>query len=412
MDKLQKVKEILNKYEQNHLISFIDELNGSEREKLLEQILAIDFETISNLYKRIESNDKVLSKKIEPINYYDKKDLTEDELRYYIEVGENIIRSGKFAFVTMAGGQGTRLGHVGPKGTYVVDVNPEKSLFEIQCDSLKGAKAKYGVDIPWYIMTSRENNDDTIAFFEKENYFGYPKDMILFFKQGELPMVDTSGKMLLSSKSEVKEAADGSGGIFEALHKNNIIEDMKNKAVEWIFVGGIDNILLNMIDPLQVGMSIDKKVLVSSKSIVKANPHEKVGVFCKKDGRPSVIEYIEISTEMAEMRDENGELVYGESHILCNLFNIKAFEMIGVEKLPYIKAFKKSNYIDENGNEIISESPNAYKFEAFIFDAFEKFEDILILRVKREEEFAPIKNKEGVDSPATAKELYNKFWNK
>lgn len=301
-------------------------------------------------------------------------------------------------------------GHNGPKGTYIVNVKPNpKSLFEILCDNLKRAKEKYNVIIPWYIMTSRENNAQTEEFFVKNNYFDYPKEAVKFFIQGELPMVNTEGKILLNEEGIIKEAADGHGGIFEAMFKNNIVKDMEEKGIEWIFIGPVDNPLANMVDEILIGISKENGVLEAGKSLVKASPEEKVGVFCKKNGKPSVIEYTEITKEMANAVDNNNNLIYGESHINCNMFNIKGIEIIGNKKLPYHSAFKKATYLDENGNVIKPEEPNAYKFESFIFDAFNKLDEMLVLRVKREEEFAPVKNKEGVDSVETAIELYNKY---
>ena len=290
-----------------------------------------------------------------------------------------------------------------------VKPNP-KSLFEILCDNLKRAKEKYNVIIPWYIMTSRENNDQTEEFFVKNNYFDYPKEAVKFFIQGELPMVNTEGKILLNEEGIIKEAADGHGGIFEAMFKNNVVKDMQEKGIEWIFIGPVDNPLVNMVDEILIGISKENGVLEAGKSLVKASPEEKVGVFCKKNGKPSVIEYTEITKEMANAVDNNNNLIYGESHINCNMFNIKGIEIIGNKKLPYHSAFKKATYLDENGNVIKPEEPNAYKFESFIFDAFNKLDEMLVLRVKREEEFAPVKNKEGVDSVETAIELYNKYY--
>lgn len=308
--------------------------------------------------------------------------------------------------------KGLGFGHDGPKGTYILNVKPNpKSLFEILCDNLKRARDKYNVVILWYIMTSRENNKQTIKFFEDNNYFSYPKEAIRFFVQGEIPMVDEEGKILIDETGLIKEAADGHGGIFEAMFKNDVVEDMKKNKIEWIFIGPVDNPLVKMVDEILVGICKDKNVLEAGKSLVKASPEEKVGVFCKKNGKPSVIEYTEITKEMANEVDENNQLIYGESHINCNIFNIKALEIIGNEKLPYHSAFKKAKYLDLNGNIIKPEKPNSYKFESFIFDAFNKLDDMLILRVKREEEFAPVKNKEGVDSSESATKLYNKYHN-
>ena len=408
--KLEKAKNILKKYNQEHLLQQYENMDIAKKEYLLNQISNINFELINKLFEETKQEIKFENAKIEPIKYEEKESLTKEEKNRYFEIGANEIKKGKLAVVTMAGGQGTRLGHSGPKGTYILDIKPNpKSLFEILCDSLKNAKEKYNVIIPWYIMTSRENNEKTQNFFRENNYLGYPEDAIKFFIQGELPMLDLEGKILLNEDGTIKEAADGHGGIFEAMFKNNIIEDMNQKNIEWVFVGPIDNPLEKMVDEIFIGMAKEKNVLEAGKSLVKACPEEKVGVFCKKNGKPSVIEYTEISKEMANEKDENGKLVYGESHINCNMFNIKGLEIIGNNKLPYHSAFKKATYLNKNGEVIKPESPNAYKFESFIFDAFNKLDDMLVFRVKREEEFAPIKNKEGIDSVETAIELYNEY---
>ena len=409
---LEEVKDILKKYGQEHLLNHYNDLDEKKKGVLLEQINKIDFELVSKLYdstkeQKINTNDKIT-----PINYLDKYKLN-DQYKYYESIGKKAIKEGKLAAVTMAGGQGTRLGHSGPKGTYDIGLDSHKSLFELLSDNLKEEGKKYGVIIPWFIMTSRENNKDTVEFFEKHRYFGYKKDKnIFFFEQGELPMMDTEGKILIGEDGLIKLAADGHGGIYESLVKTKMTNKMRELGVEWVFIGGVDNCLVKMVDPVLMGIAIDKEVTVACKSVVKANPHEKVGVFCKRNGRPNVIEYSEITDEMAEATDENGELLYGESHILCNLFSIDAIERMGAEPLPYHVAFKKAKYIDKDGNLVVPDSPNAYKFEAFLFDAFGEVDDMAVLRVKREEEFAPVKNSDekGVDCPKTARELYKKFY--
>jgi len=406
-----KLNEKLKKYGQEHLLINYNKFNEEQKSKLISELESIDFEQIQNLYNNIDKNEEG-DVEISPINCIEKNSLTEEEKNKYFAMGAEEIKKGKLAVVTMAGGQGTRLGHNGPKGTFMLGINPDKSLFEILCDNFKNAKEKYGVDIPWYIMTSKENNEQTVEFFEKNNYFNYNKDYVKFFIQGEIPMIDKEGKILLDEYGFVKQASNGHGGIFEAMFKNNVVEDMKNKNVEWIFIGPIDNPLAKLVDEIFIGMAKSNNVVEAGKSLVKANPKEKVGVFCKKNGKPSVIEYTEITEEMAELKDENGNLAYGESHINCNLFNIKGIEQIGATPLPYHTAFKKANYLDKDGNFIQATEPNCYKFESFIFDAFSILDDMLIYRVNREEEFAPVKNATGVDSPETARELYNKYFNK
>ena len=412
-EKLKQVKQTLAKYGQEQLLDEYNRLTDENQKRdFLDSILTIDFNQVKTLYEQSKEKPAFVNAKIEPIDYVDKEKLTKEEYEELNKIGTEKIKKGKLAVVTMAGGQGTRLGHSGPKGTYDLGLDTHKSIFEILTDVLIEAKNNFGVDIPWYIMTSDENNSQTQNFFEKNNYFGYPKANVTFFKQGKLPMISTDGKVLVGENHKIKEAADGHGGIFNSLLKSGAVYDMKARGVEWVFIGGVDNVLVKPVDPILVGLAVKQKVLAAGKSLVKANPHEKVGVFCKKNGKPSVIEYSEITPEMAEERDENGELKYGESHILCNLFNIKAIEKVSQMNLPYHIAFKKAKYIDKDGNVVKPEEPNAYKFEAFLFDAFEALDNLAILRVKREEEFAPVKNAEGVDSPETARKLYRDFHSK
>lgn len=407
--KYEKVKEILKQNKQEHLLIWYDKLIEQKREQLLDTILKIDFEQIQGLYKQTQQKKDFKECKIEPLSYIDKQRLSKEEKEKYEACGMKEIQEGKYAVVTMAGGQGTRLGHNGPKGTFELEVGEKKPLFTLLAQTIKDANKKYKTTIPWYIMTSKENNYKTTDFFKRHDYFGMGEENIKFFIQNELPMVDVKGKILVDETGMVKEAADGHGGIFEAMNQDGIIKDMKKRGINWIFIAGVDNVLAKMVDPILTGLAIKNKCLAAGKSVVKSNPKERVGVFCKKDNKPSVIEYTEITDEMAEARDENGELLYGESHILCNLFNIKAIEEIAKNKLPYHSAFKKAKYIDKNGVIVVPEVPNAYKFEAFIFDAFERLDDMAIMRVKREEEFAPVKNAEGVDSPETASKLYMDF---
>ena len=413
MDKVQDTIDILKMYNQEHIIKLIEKLDEDKKQALVEQISKIDFHQLKELYDNTKKEIEIKENKIEPLPYLDKKKLSEEQKEKFQRLGEAILEKGEYAVVTMAGGQGTRLGHSGPKGTFKLDVYGKgKYLFEILAENLKEANQKYGKIIPWYIMTSKENNDETIEFMEKHNYFGYDKDSVRFFAQSELPLVDVDGKLLVEKDMKIKEASDGNGGTYSSLRASGCLAEMKEKGIKWVFIGGVDNALLKMADTILLGMAIDKKVQIASKSIVKANPHERVGVFAKMNGHPKVIEYSEMPEKMAEEVDNDGELKYGEAHIMCNLYTIEAIEKISKETLIYHSAFKKNAYIDEEGKEVIPTEPNSFKFESFIFDAFELFDDIAILRGKREDDFAPVKNREGVDSPKTAKELYEKFWNR
>ena len=411
MDREKEAIDKLKEYGQNHIVNILEKLDETKKQELIEQINKIDFHQMMELYQNTKKEIEFKESKIKPVPYLDKAKLTKEQREEFDKLGEEVVKNNQYAVVTMAGGQGTRLGHTGPKGTFKLDVYGKgKYLFEILADNLQEANKKYGVVINWYIMTSKENNADTVEFLEKNNYFGYDKNKVIIFKQSELPLVDTEGKFLINKEYKIKEASDGNGGTYSSLRASGCLADMKEKGIKWVFIGSVDNALLKMIDVTLLGMAVKKGVQIASKSVAKANPQERVGVFCKMNNHPKVIEYTELPEKMAEEVDSDGELKFGESHIMCNLYTIDAIEKISKEPLIYHTAFKKNSYIDENGKEVIPTEPNSYKFESFIFDAFELFDDIAILRGKREDDFAPVKNKEGVDSPKTAKELYEKYW--
>lgn len=413
MNTVKKAERKLNRYKQEHIISLLNKLNKEEKAEISNQINRLNFKQINRLYKELSKKDLEDTKNIEEIVALNKDKLSHDELKHYNDLGEKILSNNQYALVTMSGGQGTRLGYDGPKGTFKIDVEPEsKFLFEILADNLKKINEKYNQIIPWYIMTSSENNEDIIDFFKNHQYFGYPKEDIMFFKQENLPLITPEGKLMIGNHKLIKEAANGNGGIFSSMYKNGIISDMKKRNIKWIFIGSIDNILLKLADTTLIGLAEDRNVEIATKSVLKNSPEEKVGAICKKNGKIKVIEYSEMSEELKNKRNKDGELKYGESHIMCNLFSIKALQKLSKKKLPYHIAFKKSDYLNNDGIIVKASAPNVYKFETFIFDAWVYFKDIAILRGKREEDFAPVKNREGVDSPETAIKLYNDYYKK
>ena len=410
MKRVERAKKLLKDNNQFKMLSFLENIDMEKQEELAREILKVDFEQIHRLYKNRNSKNKSKDN-IEPIKYIDKNKLNSKQRQEIEKIGEKVFRQNQYAVVTMAGGQGTRLGWKGPKGTFKLDVGENgKYIFEILADSLKKTIAKYGKEVYWYIMTSIDNNDETIRFFEEHDYFGYNKEKVKFFTQNVLPILDFEGNLLIDSSFRVKEASDGNGGVFIALKNSKMIEDMKSHNIKWIYVCGVDNIMANMTDEILLGLAIKNNVPSASKSVKKAYPEEKVGIFCKKNGKPAIIEYIDMDKKMIYAEDEDGELLYGESNIVGHLFNIETLEKMADYKFDYHYAIKKNSYLDENLKEVLPEEPNSFKFEAFIFDSFEYLEDMVILRVNREEEFAPIKNAIGVDSPETAKEIYEKFY--
>ncbi len=411
--KEENLIENLKIYGQTRTLKILENVDKETRKKIIEELHDINFIQLKELYNNIEEEAEVNVGELKPIKSLNPDKITKEEKEMYENVGADILRNNKFAVVTMSGGQGTRLGYKGPKGTFKIDVEPQaKYLFEIIVDTLQRANKKYNVTIPWYIMTSNENNDEIVKFMEEHNYFGYDKEYIGFFEQGELPLITEDGQILLDENYNIKKASDGNGSIFKSMYIKGVLEDMKTKGIEWVYIGSIDNVLLKMVDTLLMGVAIKEGSEIATRSIFKNCPTERIGSLCIQDGKVKVIEYSELPQDMIEAKDEDGEILFGESHVMCNLFSIKALEKISLQNLQYHKAHKKYSYLDENGKLVEPEEPNAYKFEYFIFDSFEFFNQISIVRGKREEDFAPVKNKEGVDSPATASKLYNEYWRK
>lgn len=404
-----KCKKILKTYGQEHLMDFYEELNTSEKKSLLHQILSIDFSEILNLYQNSMKDEPFDINSITNQPYIDKSTISNKMATHYKSKGSLSIKNGELAVVTMAGGQGSRLGYKGPKGTFMLDISPKKSLFEILIDNLKYIQKFYGVTIPWYIMTSDENDNNTKAFFEENNFFGYPSDYIVFFKQEKLPLIDVSGKLMLDRLDLIKQASNGNGNVFAALLKNGIIDNLECNKIKWVSFGGIDNVLSKPVDPLFLGIAIDKNYKVCSKSIFKEDATSNIAVFCKKYNKPAILDYNNISEELSNKTDENGNFFYRDINIVSHLISIDALKEICNLKLPYHRAYKKNSFINYEGTKEVPSSPNSFKFETFIFDAFSHFNDMLLLRVKKEDEFAPIKDFTSQYNPEIAKDMYEDY---
>lgn len=385
---------ILKEYAQEQLLRFYNQLSKSQKSSLEKEIEKTNFEQINNLYINSNKDDSIDLKEITPIKYYIKKELNKKETEECLKLANGILKKNKLCVLTMAGGQGSRLGVNGPKGTFKLNIDGTlKSLFEINCEKLVEANKQYNIEILWLIMTSKENNFQTQEFFKSNNYFGYPKNRIIFFTQNEIPVLDLDGKILLEEKYKIKKAANGNGDVFKALSKNNIINILENENIEYISFMGIDNVLANPIDLIFLGMMECKKYEVASKSIFKENALEKSAVFCNRNDKPYILCYNNISKELSEAQAEDGKYLYRDCNVLAHLMTLKAAKKVVEKDLPYHRVFRKTNALNQKGESIILDS---FKFEKFIFDAFSYFNDMLVLRVEKDE-FIPIKNKEDIE---------------
>ena len=410
MEKFVELKEITSKYGQEQLLAFWDSLDEEGKNRLYDSIRSVDFEkSFAALAKTAEATDQSVSLgDVKPIEVIERPAPGTEAYDKYYSKGIDVIRNGGVIAVTMAGGQGSRLGHEGPKGTFDMGLPSHKSLFELQVDKLFDLYKETGVYVHLFIMTSEINHKATCEFFEQNNFFGYPSDKISFFCQNMIPVFDQNGNMMLAAKDKVVTAADGNGGIFSALSGSGVLKTEDGLKAEFIYISQIDNCLAEICDPVFIGCAKLTGKQCLTKTLMKVAPDEKAGVYCVRNGKPCVIEYTEVTPEMAGMVDENGNYVYGDVNAGIYVFRKDAIEEVSGKGLPYHKYIKKVERIDRNGIPFKPEKPDSIKLEMFLFDIFNYLDDVTAFRIRREDEFAPIKNASGVDSPVSARNLYIK----
>ncbi len=399
---LGSAKKILVQYDQEHLLRYYDELTETEQKDLLSQIDLIDFSVLDNL--KAENRFTAQRGEFAPLGAVTIADISANKDEYR-RIGTEAIKAGKVGAVLLAGGQGTRLGFDKPKGMYNVGVTHDLFIFECLINNLMKVVKDVGAWVPLYIMTSEKNNDDTIGFFKEKNFFGYDPSYVKFFIQDMAPSVDFTGKVYMESKSRISISPNGNGGWFSSLARAGLLDDVKSRGVEWLNIFAVDNVLQQIADPLFVGAVLKSGLQSGSKVVAKADPEERVGVLCLEDGKPSIVEYYEMTDEMRTLVDENGELSYKYGVILNYLFNTAKLESMLNDKLPVHIVDKKIPYMDENGNNVKPDSPNGHKFELLVLDMIHMQDSCLSYEVVRNKEFAPIKNPTGVDSVESARAL-------
>lgn len=389
----------LKSINQEHLLAYYDELDEEKKAILLSRIEKTDFSVLS----AIESQKTRKVGKLTPADALDTESIKSNSAEY-AKTGVKAIADGKVAAVLLAGGQGSRLGSTAPKGMFDMGISRELSIFACQMESVKRIAAQAGYNFHLFVMTSTINDAQTRAFFAEKNYFGYEKDRIHFFVQDVVPACSFDKKVLLSQKHMPALVPNGNGGWYVSLLNSGLGEIIKAEGIEWLNVYGVDNVLQKICDPVFVGATIKSGVNCSGKVVTKTRPEENVGVLCKEDGAPTVIEYTEIEDEYKYARDESGKLIYSAGVILNYLFSVPKLDEICKKKLPYHIAVKKIEYV-EDGKTVCPSKPNAYKFELLAVDLVKLMGSCLAFEVEREKEFAPVKNATGVDSVETARAL-------
>lgn len=376
-------------------------LPAEQREHLREQVSRIDYTLFDALEHRECQSERGQFSPIKAVSA-DEIAAREGEFR---AAGLEAIRAGQVGAVLLAGGQGTRLGADGPKGAYNVGITHDLYIFECLIRNLMAVTDEAGVYIPLYVMTSTVNHDSTVSFFRAHGFFGYPEEYVKFFVQEMVPAVDYEGRILMQSEDELVLSPNGNGGWFSSMAAGGMLDDVHARGVQWLNVFAVDNVLQRIADPVFVGATLLSGGDSGSKVVRKAAPEERVGVLCLEDGKPSIVEYYEMSDEMANLRDENGELTYGLGVILNYLFSVSRLEQIMNDRLPVHVVEKKIPYMDEHGVSHTPAQPNGYKFETLVLDMVHMMDDCLAFESIREREFAPIKNLHGVDSVDSAREL-------
>lgn len=393
--------EKLEEYGQLHVLKYYDELSGYEKEALLKQIEETDLAVLKQAGNKTELHPRG---KITPIEVM-RLPAIEARREEYTKIGLDAVKAGKVGAVLLAGGMGTRLGSDAPKGVYNIGLTKDVFIFQRLIENLMDVVRAADAWVPLYVMTSDKNHEATTAFFKEKNYFGYDPEYVTFFRQDMAPASDYDGRVYMEEKYKMATSPNGNGGWFLSMMKWGIVDKIKAAGVEWLNVFAVDNVLQRIADPCFVGAVIAAGSAAGAKVVKKNAPDEKVGAMCLEDGRPSIVEYYEMTEELMNAKDAAGEPAYDFGVILNYLFREKDLEEIAAKKLPLHIVEKKIPYLDENGMPVNPESPNGYKFEQLVLDMIHELDSCLPYEVVRNREFAPIKNKTGIDSVESARAL-------
>ncbi len=395
--KYHNIESKLQATSQDFILKHFKSLDEQSKQLLANDIAKVDIEKLLSLFESGEKLKAVDDVSVERLEVYEKGEFNAE----YYDKGIATLSKGRVALLILSGGMGSRLGFDYPKGMFEVLEN--KSIFEVFFTRLLRLSDKAKCRFHIFIMTSISNHNITVDFFKKNNYFNYGKDYVHFFSQGVLPTLTADKKLLLQDKNSLVMTPDGNGGVFKAINESFVKEKLIQHNIEWLNVVGIDNVLLKPLDPEYIGVCVDKGYNLASKSVIRTYDYEKVGLMLRKNGRPAILEYTEVTDEMRLKKMANDEYYFADANIVNHLFNVPKLLSFTETELDYHLAFKKVPYFD--GQQYIKpETENAYKFEQFLFDIFPKFDDMLIYRVSRQAEFSPLKNKTGSDSIETAKQ--------
>lgn len=418
------LQQRLAQFSQLHTLQFWNQLNSAEQHQLLEQLTAADLKLLQEIWKSSKSPDPSTDNAAERISSAKAPGMVirqpasaEDQAAWKAAAaaGESRLQAGKVAIVTVAGGQGTRLGFDHPKGMFPIGPVSDRTLFQIFAEQILARRKRHRASIPWFIMTSDATHDETVAFFQANNFFTMPEDSVAFFKQGSLPALDAAtGNILLSSPSSLSLSPDGHGGLIMALKNAGLLDRMQREGVEHVFYHQVDNPTVIMADPALIGFHAQQKSLLTTNVVCKSSPTERMGVLVDVNGHTEIIEYSELTPEQAASCDDSGQWIFWAGNTAIHVFERAFLQQLAEEgcRLPLHVARKNVAFIDSSGQLVQptdAANPNAIKLERFIFDALPLAERTLIVEGNREREFNPVKNKSGADSADTARAALNRI---
>ncbi|MFQ5422657.1 MAG: UTP--glucose-1-phosphate uridylyltransferase [Phycisphaerae bacterium] len=391
---------------QGHVLAFWDDLDEPERRALMDDLSRIHIAELPSLVACVtgaEPSAKAPDDRVPPEVLHAGPGRDDLEAR-----GAALLAAGRVAALTVAGGEGTRLGFAGPKGAVPVSPVRRKPLFQLFAEAIRAAERRYGGRTPWYIMTSRANDEQTRAFFASHGFFGLTPEQVRFFQQGAMPAFSPSGKILLSERHRVALAPDGHGGCLLAMAQQGVLSDMAQRGVDYVSYFQVDNPLVHCVDPVFIGLHDLQGSEMSSKTVSKADDLERVGCLVARGGRLTVIEYSDMPESMARSRDERGARRFDAANIAIHILSRALVERLTADPaafaLPWHRAVKKVSHVDpETGTRVEPTEPNAIKLEAFVFDALPLARNPIVVATSREEEFSPVKNPDGPDSIETAR---------
>lgn len=401
---------------QGQVFTFLDQLGPNERARLLAEAAEIDLAEVEHLNRTLVAGKGAVGPNLAglaPAPYEKRLEHGGDPAAWARakSAGEAALRAGRVAAFTVAGGQGTRLGYDGPKGTFAITPIRAKALFQVFAEKIRAAGVRYGKPLHWFIMTSHANHVATEKFFAAQQWFGLDRSRVHFFRQGRMPAVDFAGRILLEGRSALALSPDGHGGSLRALERSGALDLMQREGIDTLSYFQVDNPLVRCIDPAFIGWHVLRQSEMSSKVVLKAYAEEKVGHFCVQDGRTLVIEYSDLPMELQRQQEPDGSLRYRGGSIAVHILDrdfvrrmARAAAEGGAAALPFHRADKKIPTVDASGAEVKPAKANGVKFEMFVFDALPFARNPVLIETLRQDDFSPVKNAEGLDSPPTCRD--------